>query len=87
MSSHLFNHDAHPMVLSRRQRQIAALTAHGLRGRSIAELLGLKYKTVENTLRSVYQKLGLHDRVRLARWAIKHHVDTRTPLDVRRADQ
>lgn len=87
MSSHLVDHDTDPIVLSRRQRQIAALTSHGMRGRSIAELLGLKYKTVENTLRSVYRKLGMHDRVPLTRWAIMHHVDTRTPVDMKRSDR
>jgi DNA-binding CsgD family transcriptional regulator len=84
MNSYLICHDPDPKILSRRQRQIVALTAHGMRGRPIAALLGLSPKTVENTLRWAYRKLDIHDRVCLARWAIAHRIDSRTPLSLKR---
>jgi DNA-binding NarL/FixJ family response regulator len=69
-----------PLVLSRRERQVVALIAHGLPLCDIADLLCLARKTIDGVRQSAYDKLGIHDRVTLCRWAIQHGVDISTPL-------
>lgn len=48
------------------ERRTAALAAHGLSNREIAVELFLAEKTIESTLSSVYRKLGIRSRARLA---------------------
>lgn len=48
------------------ERRAAVLAAHGLTNREIAAELFLSEKTIESTLSSVYRKLGIRSRARLA---------------------
>ena len=57
--------------LSRREQEIAALVAQGFGTRKLAEHLHISDKTVRNHLSSIYEKLGLSDRVELALFAIQ----------------
>ena len=58
-------------VLSRRELQVLHLTAAGLTKKQMAHELGLSVKTVENVSARLMNKLGIHDRVQLARLAIR----------------
>lgn len=53
-------------VLTRREREVAALAARGLSNRDIAGLLVVSLRTVENQLHRVYGKLGVAGRGELA---------------------
>jgi DNA-binding CsgD family transcriptional regulator/tetratricopeptide (TPR) repeat protein len=53
-------------ALTDREAQIATLAADGLASKQIAEQLGLSSRTVDNTLRRVYTKLGISKRGELA---------------------
>jgi len=56
-------------VLSRRERQIAALAADGLRNANVAARLDIAEATVAVHLKRIYGKLGVASRVELAtRW-------------------
>jgi two-component system, NarL family, nitrate/nitrite response regulator NarL len=57
--------------LSRREQEIVALVAQGLGTRKLAECLHISDKTVRNHLSSIYEKLGISDRVELALFAIQ----------------
>ncbi len=52
-------------VLTRREREVAALAARGLSNRDIADLLVVSLRTVENQLHRVYSKLGVAGREEL----------------------
>jgi DNA-binding CsgD family transcriptional regulator len=51
-----------PHGLTRREREIAGLAARGLPSKAIATRLVISVRTVDNTLRHVYAKLGLASR-------------------------
>ncbi|TBL44487.1 LuxR family transcriptional regulator, partial [Verrucosispora sp. SN26_14.1] len=53
--------------LTRRERQVAELVREGLTNREIAAVLVVTEKTVEMHLSHVFVKLGVRNRVRLAR--------------------
>lgn len=52
--------------LTPREREIVETLSKGLTNREIAEELGMKEKTVRNTLTSIYSKLGVSQRLELA---------------------
>jgi DNA-binding NarL/FixJ family response regulator len=52
-------------LLTRREREVAALAARGLSNREIADLLVVSVRTIENQLYRVYAKLGLAGRAQL----------------------
>jgi predicted ATPase/DNA-binding CsgD family transcriptional regulator len=54
-------------VLSRREREVAELVAHGKSNRAIGEALFISERTVENHVASIYNKLNVASRVDLAR--------------------
>ena len=58
-----------PKVLSRRERDVLRLLAHGYTNRQAAEELQLSVRTVEAHRASLMSKLGLHNRAELVRWA------------------
>lgn len=57
--------------LSRRELQVLRLIAQGLTKKLIAEHLELSVKTVDNHATSLMNKLDIHDRVGLARFAFR----------------
>jgi DNA-binding CsgD family transcriptional regulator len=54
--------------LTPRQREIAALVAHGFSNRQIAEQLVITERTAENHVEHILAKLGFHSRVQVAVW-------------------
>jgi DNA-binding CsgD family transcriptional regulator len=57
------------MVLSLKERQIADMLCSGATARSISERLDVSVNTVRNQTSSIYRKLGIHNKVELARLA------------------
>jgi DNA-binding CsgD family transcriptional regulator len=57
--------DAGGDVLTATERQVAELTASGMRNRDVAGRLGISPKTVEVNLSRIYRKLGIHSRAEL----------------------
>jgi DNA-binding CsgD family transcriptional regulator len=53
-------------ALSNREAQVAHAVATGLSNKQVAESLGISVRTVENHLRSIFAKLGVTTRTRLA---------------------
>ena len=61
-----------PGGLSPRETEVLGLVAQGYANREIAERLFVSVKTVETHKAHIGEKLGLHSRVELVRWARAH---------------
>jgi len=59
-------------VLTSRQREILCLLAEGLSVKEVAAKIHLSAKSVDSHKYRIMRKLNLHDRVLLARYAIRH---------------
>jgi DNA-binding NarL/FixJ family response regulator len=57
--------------LTPREQEVVKLIAEGYSGRRIAETLVISEKTVERHRANALEKLGMHDRVELTRYAIR----------------
>ena len=73
------NHDPRnekddPDALSSREREVLQLIAEGKTSREIAEILNLSVKTVQSHRTSLMQKLDLHDRGELIKYAIQKKI-------------
>ena len=53
--------------LTQREREVALLVAEGLRSREVAERLCIASQTVKSHLKTIFDKLGVRNRVELAR--------------------
>jgi predicted ATPase/DNA-binding NarL/FixJ family response regulator len=65
---------SHPVPLTRRERQVAALVASGRTNRQIGRVLGISEKTAEVHLHHVMAKLEARSRAEVAAWAVTHHL-------------
>ncbi|MFH1747397.1 MAG: response regulator transcription factor [Planctomycetota bacterium] len=65
--------DGH-LHLSRRETELLPLLARGLTLRDAASKMAVSYKTADSYRTSLLRKLGLHDRVELARYAIRERI-------------
>ncbi|MBL8887150.1 MAG: response regulator transcription factor [Phycisphaerales bacterium] len=72
------DHAAGPQcrVLTPRELDVLRLLAQGLSKKRIAETLHLSVKTVDNHSTSIMSKLDIHNRVDLARYAIREGLAT-----------
>lgn len=61
-----FSGDPPLAALSPREAEVAALIAQGHQNKVIAHMIHLSENTVENHLRRIYAKLGIHNRAALA---------------------
>ncbi len=50
------------------------LVTRGLRNKLIARDLGISEKTVKAHLTTIFQRIGVTDRVQAAMWARDHHI-------------
>lgn len=57
--------------LTAREQQVVKLIAEGHNSRDIADALVISEKTVERHRANILEKLGMHDRVELTRYAIR----------------
>jgi two-component system response regulator NreC len=57
--------------LTERERQVLRLIADGMTNRDIAERLQISVKTVETHRTHIMEKLDLHDRAHLVRYAVR----------------
>jgi DNA-binding CsgD family transcriptional regulator len=55
-------------VRNRREQEIIELVARGLTNRDIADELGTTEYVIKNHIRTIFDKLGLWNRVELALW-------------------
>jgi predicted ATPase/DNA-binding CsgD family transcriptional regulator len=75
-----------PGLLTRREREIAALVRLGLRNRDIAQKLFISERTVDGHLENIREKLGVHSRAEVAVWVSRQGLDdARPPKTVTRA--
>ncbi len=58
-------------MLSPRERELLRILAKGLSLKDAAGILGISYKTADKQKASLMAKLDIHDRVELARYAIR----------------
>ena len=58
--------------LTPRETEIVKLVAESYTNREIAQALVISEKTVDRHRANILQKLGLHDRVELTRYAIRN---------------
>jgi len=61
-----------PGDLTNRELEVLEQVGQGLANRQIARLLGISERTVKAHLTSVFQRLGVTDRVQAALWAERH---------------
>jgi DNA-binding NarL/FixJ family response regulator len=62
-------------TLTDRETEVLRMVAKGFSYRTIAERLGLSHRTVQNHVQNTLNKLQLHNRVELARYAIEQGLD------------
>jgi two-component system response regulator DevR len=62
--------------LSERELEVLLLVSQGKSNREIGEVLGLSEKTVRNYVSKLLEKLGKSNRIELATYAVKNHIDT-----------
>jgi DNA-binding NarL/FixJ family response regulator len=60
--------------LTDREKQVLKLVAEGLSNKEVAEVLGISVKTAMSHREKVMEKLGLHNRTELVRFALKRGV-------------
>jgi len=65
-------HERRIARLTEREREIVSLIGEGLRNDQVAVRLGVAQKTVRNQLSSLFDKLGVNDRLGLAVYAFEH---------------
>ena len=58
--------------LTRRELEVLGLVGQGLANKQIARRLGIGERTVKAHLTSIFQRLGVSDRVQAALWAREH---------------
>lgn len=63
--------DTHTDSLTDREREVLTLVAQGIMNRDIAEQLSISVKTVERHRENIMNKLGLHSRTELVKYALR----------------
>ena len=58
--------------LTDRELEIVRLVAAGKKNKEVAEQLAISERTVRTNLTSVFQKLGVRDRIGLVMYALRH---------------
>jgi len=61
-----------PVTLTRREKQILRMIAHGLSDKSIAWLLAISEATVHFHLKNIYRKLGVRNRTSATVFIVCH---------------
>ena len=66
-------------TLTRREKSIIGCLLQGWRNREIAEHLSITEQTVKNHLRTIFDKVGVSDRLELVLYAIHHRMELSPP--------
>jgi DNA-binding NarL/FixJ family response regulator len=66
-------------VLTRREREVAALIAQGLMNREIADRLIISEMTADSHVSHILRKLGFRSRAQVATWAVAHGLTAPDP--------
>ena len=61
-------------LLTSREIKVAVLVWEGMTNRDIAQSVGTTEQVVKNYLRTIFDKLGVSDRLELALYAIHHRL-------------
>ena len=61
-------------VLTERETEILRMVSTGLSAKQIAGRLTVSHRTVQNHIQNTLQKLQLHNRVELTRWALEQGI-------------
>lgn len=64
--------ERHPLPLSNREKEIAALVVQGFLNKEIAQKLFISEQTVKNHLHNIFEKLGVSNRLELALYVVQH---------------
>ena len=75
------SHDPSPESLTRCERQVVALLAHGLSLAEVATLLHRAKSTVDSHRQAAHDLLRIHGRASLVLWAVRHGIDQSTPVE------
>ena len=62
-------------LLTAREREVAALVAHGMTNRQIAAKLVVTERTAETHVQNILNKLGFTSRAQIAAWATEHGLE------------
>jgi DNA-binding NarL/FixJ family response regulator len=68
-------------LLSPRETDIVKMVATGMRNKEIASRLAIGEGTVKSHLHAIYEKLGVHGRVELTRYAYEHGLAESPPIE------
>jgi DNA-binding NarL/FixJ family response regulator len=68
------NREGERTPLSQRERQIVVLVAQGFKNKEMAEKMFISEQTVKNHMHSIFDKLGVSDRLELALYAIHNNL-------------
>ncbi len=63
---------AHDLTLTPKEQEVTKLVAGGMRNVDVAVLVGTTESVIKNTLKLIYDKLGLWNRTELALWYVAH---------------
>lgn len=66
--------DGKKRILSRREAELLPLLANGMTLREAAAAMTVSYKTADSYRTNLLRKLGVHDRVELAKYAIRERI-------------
>ena len=62
-------------MLTERETEVLRLIAKGMTAKAVAERLVISHRTVQNHVQNTLNKLQLHNRVELVRYAIEQGLD------------
>ena len=62
-------------MLTERETEVLRLIAKGMTAKAVAERLFISHRTVQNHVQNTLNKLQLHNRVELVRYAIEQGLD------------
>jgi DNA-binding NarL/FixJ family response regulator len=69
------DHNDPAPVLTERETEVLRLIAKGMTAKAVAEKLFISHRTVQNHVQNTLNKLQLHNRVELVRYAIEQGLD------------
>jgi DNA-binding CsgD family transcriptional regulator/tetratricopeptide (TPR) repeat protein len=73
-------------ILTAREREVAALVAHGQTNREIATTLVISERTADAHVQNILNKLGFSSRAQIAAWAAEHGLRSDLGAQTARAD-